>query len=201
LTNQGPYDSKYLSALLATKGRSNEKNVSAEQCQTEENPRISDPDGNPGREKGSQAEEGEGPEEADRRGSTEARPFLNGGSLSQGREGFSKAARLTRRSQFLHLSREGKKQHTPHFVVISRINKSGESRLGITVSAKVGQAVVRNRIKRRLREFFRRIRSGLSPDRDVVIVAKPGAGRLSLGELSDELGRVPTFSAAGKKQG
>jgi ribonuclease P protein component len=101
----------------------------------------------------------------------------------------------------LHLSREGKKQHTPHFVVISRINKSGESRLGITVSAKVGQAVVRNRIKRRLREFFRRIRSGLSPDRDVVIVAKPGAGRLSLGELSDELGRVPTFSAAGKKQG
>ena len=101
----------------------------------------------------------------------------------------------------MHLSREGKKQHTPHFVVISRINKVGESRLGITVSAKVGEAVVRNRIKRRLREFFRRVRQRLSPDRDVVIVAKPGADRLSFGQLADELGRVPTFSGAGKKQG
>jgi ribonuclease P protein component len=101
----------------------------------------------------------------------------------------------------LHLSREGKKQHTSHFVVISVVNKLGESRLGITVSAKVGRAVVRNRIKRRLREFFRRVRHRLSPDRDVVIVAKPGAGRLSLGQLADEIGRVPAFSGIGKKQG
>ncbi|MFQ5904399.1 MAG: ribonuclease P protein component, partial [Candidatus Binatia bacterium] len=58
----------------------------------------------------------------------------------------------------MNLSQGGRKIHTSHFVVISKTNDKGENRLGVTVSSRVGRAVVRNRIKRLLREFFRRHR-------------------------------------------
>jgi len=107
--------------------------------------------------------------------------------LSRGRESFSSRARLTTRKEFLTLSRGGKKIHTPHFVILSKANDKGENRLGVTVSAKVGNAVVRNRIKRLLREFFRRHRQGLPGHRDYVIVAKHGAGEISSYQGTKEL--------------
>lgn len=102
-------------------------------------------------------------------------------------EVFPKTARLTKRSEFLDLFRKGRKVHTAHFVFFSKARDSGESRLGVTVSAKVGNAVVRNRLKRLLREFFRRHRRTLFSSRDVVIVAKKGAGNLSWVEVCEEL--------------
>lgn len=110
--------------------------------------------------------------------------------ISRSREGFPKSARLTRRSEFLKLSRGGTKVHTPHFVVLSKKNDQGETRLGVTVSARVGKATVRNRIKRRLREFFRRHRPEITSPQDVVIIAKKGAGELSLSEAAGELRRA-----------
>jgi ribonuclease P protein component len=107
--------------------------------------------------------------------------------MSLGAEKFPNRARLTTRSEFLTLSRGGKKIHTPHFVVLSKANDKGENRLGVTVSAKVGNAVVRNRIKRLLREFFRRHRQGLPGHRDYVIVAKQGAGEISSYQATKEL--------------
>jgi len=106
---------------------------------------------------------------------------------AQGGEGFPKKARLTRRSEFLRLSRAGRKSHTSHFVIIGKPNDKGESRLGITVSSRVGKAVVRNRIKRRLREFFRRHLREIAPAQDIVIIARKGAENLSLREVTGEL--------------
>lgn len=108
-------------------------------------------------------------------------------ALSEGREGFPKRARLTKRSEFLRLSREGKKVTTPHFIVICKANDRQLNRLGITVSAKVGGAVVRNRIKRLLREFFRTKQNSLLVQRDLLIIARKGAGDLSQAELNKEL--------------
>ena len=102
-------------------------------------------------------------------------------------ETFPKRARLTKRPEFLNVSREGRKIHTPHYIVIRKPNEKGESRLGITVSAKVGKAVVRNRIKRHLREFFRRHRQELPPHHDIVIIARRGAEKLSLKEVTAEV--------------
>jgi ribonuclease P protein component len=51
----------------------------------------------------------------------------------------------------------------------------------------VGNAVVRNRVKRRLREFVRLHRRDLPPARDFVVIAKPGAAELSYAELVAEL--------------
>ena len=60
------------------------------------------------------------------------------------------------------------------------------SRLGLAVSKKTGRAAVRNRIKRRLREAFRRSAGGLPP-LDICVTARPGAQTAAFEELAAEL--------------
>ena len=110
--------------------------------------------------------------------------------MSHSAESFQKEARLTRRSEFLRLSRTGQKAFTPHFIVIRKDNDQLGQRLGVTVSSKVGNAVVRNRIKRKLREFFRRQRQRFHINQDTLIIARRGAGDLSHENLHKELHRV-----------
>ncbi|HEY3305703.1 MAG TPA: ribonuclease P protein component [Candidatus Binatia bacterium] len=110
--------------------------------------------------------------------------------LSQGGEGFPKRSRLTKRFEFLTLSRLGKRVHTSHFVVLSKSSDAGQSRLGITVTTRVGNAVVRNRIKRLVREFFRRRRGAMSQAQDIVVIAKRGAEKLSLNDVAAELQNI-----------
>ena len=105
----------------------------------------------------------------------------------RGRERFPKSARLRKRPEFVNLSRTGKKFHSPNFIVISKSNERGESRLGITVSSKVGNALVRNRIKRLVREFFRRRRHQWVPGSDMVVIARKGAATLSSALMQKEL--------------
>ena len=107
--------------------------------------------------------------------------------MSADRESFPKEARLTRRSEFLLLSRRGRKSYAPHFIIIRRDNDHLGKRLGVTVSSKVGNAVVRNRVKRGLREFFRRGRENFRDHQDTVIIARRGAGELSFPAMTAEL--------------
>ena len=106
--------------------------------------------------------------------------------LSGGKANFPKQARLRKRPEFLNLSRWGKKIYGPHFLVITRPNERGEARLGVTVSSKVGNAVVRNRVKRLLRECLRRYRHQIVPSQDVLIIAKKDAVNLSWHEVEIE---------------
>src|SRR5918999_4980828 len=94
-------------------------------------------------------------------------------------EKFPKSARLRKRPEFLRLSHTGRKIHSAHFVIVSGKNQRGESRLGITVSSKVGNAVLRNRIKRSVREFFRRRRHELAGGEDILVIAKKSAVEMS----------------------
>ena len=99
---------------------------------------------------------------------------------------------MRKRPEFLSLQREGRRRTLAHFVVITRVKKDPPSRLGITTSRKVGSAPARNRIRRLVREFFRRHRNLLGEPRDVLVVARPGAANLGyndvLRELSSALG-------------
>ena len=110
--------------------------------------------------------------------------------MSGARASFPREARLTRRSEFLLLSRRGRKSYTPHFIIIRSDNDHLGKRLGVTVSSKVGNAVVRNRVKRGLREFFRRGRDDFRFDQDTVIIARRGAGELSHAAMTAELRKV-----------
>ena len=66
----------------------------------------------------------------------------------------------------------------------------GNSRLGITVTKKIGNAVKRNRIKRLLREFFRVNKSGFSSSQDIVVIAKKEAYELTYQDVCRELGNL-----------
>jgi ribonuclease P protein component len=109
-------------------------------------------------------------------------------------QGFPKTARIRSRKEFLSLGRTGDKRRTEHFVLVSRPCAS-VPRLGITVSRKVGGAVTRNRLKRRIREMFRRHPDRARFERDVIMIAKVGAGTLTLEKLQREcaaaIGRRP----------
>src|SRR5687768_14241023 len=114
--------------------------------------------------------------------------------MVEGELSFPKHARLRKRSDFLKLSRWGKKTHSPNFVIITRPNHEGATRLGLTVSAKVGNAVVRNRVKRLLRECFRQWNHQIVPPRDTLVIAKPGAAKLSFSAVASEIRRCFTES-------
>ena len=79
---------------------------------------------------------------------------------------------LKKNSDFHRLYAKGKSAVNPYLVVYCRKNREGRSRFGYTVSARLGHAVVRNRVRRRLREIVRLNGARLVPGYDVVIVAR-----------------------------
>ena len=82
---------------------------------------------------------------------------------------------LKKNSDFRRLYAKGKSAVTPHLVVYARPNRLGENRLGYTVSVKLGHAVVRNRVRRRLREIYRLNAAALKQGYDIVVVARSRA--------------------------
>ncbi len=73
---------------------------------------------------------------------------------------------------FRRLYSKGKSAASPHLVVYCRRNGQGYNRLGITVSAKLGKAVRRNKVRRRIREIYRLHQAKLLPGWDLVVVAR-----------------------------
>jgi len=100
---------------------------------------------------------------------------------------FSKTERVLTREVFVNLNRFGQKLRTANFTIFIAKNSLGYSRLGITASRKVGGAVVRNRVKRLIREVFRLYKPFFPSGCDIVIAAGKNAGNLGFREVKEEL--------------
>jgi len=107
-----------------------------------------------------------------------------------GSRAYPKVVRLRRRREFLSLQRQGRRRHTASFVVVQAPAAGPTSRLGVTVSTRVGNAVVRNRVKRLVREFFRERRLALPTPLDIVVIAKPDAAQITHAQAASELERA-----------
>ena len=96
---------------------------------------------------------------------------------------------LRRRSDFSRVHRRGKRQVGPLLVLLAADARDA-SRAGITVSKAVGNAVVRNRLRRRVKAVLDRTAFGRPPYRDIVLIARPGSGEADFAAVVAELGRL-----------
>lgn len=112
------------------------------------------------------------------------------GVRGDGTQRFRRGDRLKKRYEFKQAQLSGRRIHTPHFLIVVLPNALQNTRLGITVTKKVGNAVQRNRIKRLVREVFRRNRPMFPGSHDLVFIAKRGATDVDYHCLLDELRRA-----------
>ena len=101
-------------------------------------------------------------------------------------ECFQPEERLKKRREFLKVQRTGRKVHLRDLLVFVRRGLD-RRRVGITVTKKVGVAVVRNRIKRLVREVWRRQRQVLPDGYDYVFVAKISAATMTYADLRRQM--------------
>jgi ribonuclease P protein component len=101
---------------------------------------------------------------------------------------------VRRRPEYLTIQNRGRRTGGAHLLLFSL---PGTGRLGITVSKKVGGAVARNRVKRWVRDCFRRGRDRFPRTLDLVVVARPGAAAAGHQAICRELQALASrFGAA-----
>lgn len=110
-------------------------------------------------------------------------------------ERFGKDQHLRRGWEYKKIYKKGRRFHHPALTLVVYRREQGQPtkrgvppietvRLGLSVSRKVDRAAVkRNRLKRRLREIFRKSRLNFKPGIDMVVVPKAGAGQMSFADL------------------
>ena len=118
----------------------------------------------------------------------------------QSSQRFSKAARLRKSTEFQKVFAARRVAADDVLVVFGLENGSEYSRLGLSVSRKVGKAVVRNRWKRLIREAFRKNRTDFSQPLDLVVVPQKGAKLPTDRQIEESLCRlVGRLIAKGRK--
>lgn len=125
---------------------------------------------------------------------------------------------ITKNHEFKKLYHRGKTSVSPYFALYLRPNRPFEPQdqnlLGITVGVKLGNAVVRNKVRRRIREIYRLEEDKLKKGHHVVIVARNRCATSSYKEMSDSLLKLfdqiqlsqnpkypPRFQTASPQQG
>ncbi|MEO5363397.1 MAG: ribonuclease P protein component [Magnetococcus sp. DMHC-8] len=100
---------------------------------------------------------------------------------------FPRSTRLLASAEFREVTSAGRRLGGRFFLLFALAVTRPQARLGLTVSRKVGKAVVRNRVKRQMREFFRMRRPLLAGGWDWVLIARPQAGGASVEALRRDL--------------
>lgn len=105
---------------------------------------------------------------------------------------FPKESRLRKRRDFVTVQQTGRKVSADCLLGLALKRPDAGRRLGVTVSSTVGNAVVRNRVKRRLRELFRTRQGALPEGIELVVIARQSAAEADFDRLAkayDKLAR------------
>jgi ribonuclease P protein component len=96
--------------------------------------------------------------------------------------------RLRTSAEFRNV-REHAPRGWPHRLLVLYVvpNDFDRTRVGITVSSRVGKAVVRNRVRRRLREALQARLDRLAPGSDILLIARPASAEAAWGDLTKAL--------------
>ena len=143
-----------------------EKDFSAKQHIQEQNTRIQAPHEDQGRTADPEKKAGQGKKATDRL--IREPPDLR----------FPRSVRVRSRTDYLKIQRSGQKVGGRYLIILSMHNGLPDSRFGITVSRKTGNAVARNKVKRRIKELQRLNRDDVVSGKDIVVIATrkaPGA--------------------------
>ena len=103
---------------------------------------------------------------------------------------YPRDARLVRKAEFDAVYRAGKRRSSSHFTVFLKTNDLPQSRFGFSIKRALGGAVVRNRIRRRIREIVRLHREEISAGWDIVIHPKSSVAKAPFTALTADLVRL-----------
>jgi ribonuclease P protein component len=106
------------------------------------------------------------------------------------RNNFKKSARILKRTEFIKLSENGRKLINEHFIAVIGPGGSETTRLGITVTKKIGCAAIRNRIKRFIREYFRLNKHRITGKWDINIIARKKGFAISSKQAFSSLEKI-----------
>lgn len=159
--------------------------------------RISFPDENGTGPQRDQTATGEGPEAARAHDTLEV-------TVATGTGRFRRSDRLRHTRDYGRVSAQGTRLASREFVMLiaaEEAHPGDRIRLGITASRKVGNAVVRNRVKRAVRDWFRTRRAGMAfgpGGADLVVIARRAAAGLDPAGIADRLDSLIGRSARGR---
>ena len=98
--------------------------------------------------------------------------------------------RLKKSRDFRRVQGRGRKIRQPNLMLLVLPGQVSQTRIGLTVSRRVGNAVVRNRVKRWLREGLRHLYPGIPGCWDVVVIAHPSAADAGQDAITGQLSRA-----------
>lgn len=114
---------------------------------------------------------------------------------------FRRADRIVEARDYARIRRRGRRHSSKNFAVSiapvggpeprsGSLKHPSNTRLGLSVSRRVGNAVVRNRVKRAVRAWFRTSREQVPAGSDIVVIARRGARDRQVDEIADELNKL-----------
>lgn len=98
-----------------------------------------------------------------------------------------KAYRVKKEKEFSRVYHEGASVANRQFVLYHLPNDQSHFRLGLSVGKKIGNAVTRNYVKRRIRRSFQELADQLPKDRDIIVIARKPSAQMTMAEIKKSL--------------